>query len=159
ENGRLILSLVHNANRERSDVELIEEITPQVAQIPNVEAEFKRGEGGGGGLADISVNVNGPEYSEMIKISEGILKVMRESGNFRSITSSYKSPKEELQFVPDLKKLEQYGINGATIGTAIRTSIYGDDTSLFKEAGEEYDIRVELNQKYKQSQQALDNIS
>ncbi len=159
ENGRLILSLTPNSERERSDVDLINEITPEIAKIPNVEAEFRRGDGGGGGLADVSINVTGPEYSEMINISESILKIMRESGSFRSITSSYKSPKEELQFVPDLKKLEQYGVNGALIGTAIRASIYGDDTSLFKEAGEEYDIRVELNQSYKQSQAALDNIS
>ncbi len=159
ENGRIILNLTPNAERERSDVDLINQFTPIIAKIPNVEVEFKRGEGGGGGQADISIDVTGPEYSKMIEISQNIQKIMRESGYFRSITSSYKSPKEELQFIPDLRKLQQYGVGGAQIGTAIRASIFGDDTLVFKEGGEEYDIRIELNQDYKASQEAFENIS
>lgn len=159
ENGRIILNLLPKEERDVSDVDIINRITPQAALIPNVEVEFKRGEGGGGGQADISIDVTGPEYSKMIEISEKIRDVMSESGYFRSITSSYKSPKEELQFLPDLKKLEQYGVTGTAIGTAIRSSIYGDDTLVYKEGGEEYDIRVELTQSYKMSMEALDNIS
>tara|TARA_B100001248_G_scaffold262427_1_gene258347 strand:- start:818 stop:3859 length:3042 start_codon:yes stop_codon:yes gene_type:complete len=159
ENGRIVLTLIENSKREKSDEEIINELTPKVAKIPNVEVEFKRGDGGGGGEADVSINVTGIEYDRMIQISEQIEDIMLESGYFRSLTSSYKSPKEEVQFIPDLKKLEQYGISGSLLGSTIRSSIYGDDSGIYKENGEEYDIRVELEQNYKTTINALSNIS
>lgn len=159
ENGRVVVNLIPNSERERSDVDLIEAVTPAVAEIPGVEAEFKRGEGGGGMEADISINITGVEYDKMIEISHQIRDLMRETGYFRSITSSYKSPKEEVQFVPDLAKLQQYGLSSAQIGQSLRASIYGDDTNIFKEAGEEYDIRIELDQAYKDSSEALNKIA
>ncbi len=159
ENSRVVVSLVPNAERTRSDVDLIEIVTPEAAKIPGTEIEFKRGDGGGGMEADISIDVTGLEYSKMIEISEQIQELMRESGYFRSISSTYKSPKEEIQFQPDLKKLEQHGLNSASIGQALRASIYGDDTNVFKETGEEYDIRIELDQAYKDSADALNQVA
>ncbi|MEC9283654.1 MAG: efflux RND transporter permease subunit [Bdellovibrionota bacterium] len=159
ENAKIILSLKDKEFRTRSDVEVITELTPEVAKIPNVEAEFKRGDGGGGGNADISLNVLGDDYQEMVKISKRLNEIMRDSGYFRSLTSSYKAPKEEVQFIPDLSKLEQYGVNGALLGSTIRASIYGDDSNVFKEAGEEYDIRVEVGENYKGTPQDLQNIA
>lgn len=159
ENSRVVVTLIPNDEREKSDVQIIEEVTPLAAVIPGVEVEFKRGDGGGGGEADISINVTGIDYAKMVEISEQIKSVMRDSGYFRSITSSYKSPKEELQFIPNLSKLDQYGISSAQIGTGLRASIYGDDTNIFKEAGEEYDIRIELAESYKDSAEALNKIT
>lgn len=159
ENGRVIVSLIPNDSRVKSDVQIIEEVTPLAAVIPGVEVEFKRGDGGGGQEADISINITGLEYSKMIEISEQVRSVMRDSGYFRSITSSYKSPKEELQFVPNLEKLYQYGVSSAQIGSDIRASIYGDDTNIYKEAGEEYDIRIELAESYKNSSEVMNKIN
>ena len=34
------------------------------------------------------------------------------------------------------------------VGSIIRASVYGDDTNIYKEAGEEYDINVELDDRY-----------
>ena len=159
QNARIIVSLLPKEERTKSDAQIITEITPAVAQIPNIEAEFKRGDGGGGGNADVSLNVQGTNYDELIKISKQVNEIMLESGYFRSVTSSYKTPKEEVQFIPDMKKLEQYGVSGALLGRSLRASIYGDDTNVYKDQGEEYDIRVELGENYKGSTDSLKNIS
>lgn len=158
ENGEVILSLFPSDSRDKSDVDIINELTPKVAQIPNAEIEFKRGEGGGTIEADISLNIEGLEYDKMIELSEKVNTILVKSGYFRSVTSSYKSPKEEVQFVPDLRKLEQYGVNGSLLGSTIRSSIYGDDTNIFKEAGEEYDIRIELAERFKGSPSSLNSM-
>lgn len=159
QNARIIVSLLPKDQRQKSDAQLIEELTPAVAKIPNIEAEFKRGDGGGGGNADVSLNVQGIDYNELIKHSEAIKNLMLESGYFRSVSSSYKTPKEELQFIPDMKKLEQYGVNGALLGTSLRASIFGDESNIFKDQGEEYDIRVELGENYKSTSESLEKIN
>ncbi len=159
ENGRIIVNLKPSESRERSDVDLIDQLTPQVAKIPNMEVEFRRGDGGGGAEADISLNIVGKNYDEMVEVSKKVMKEMKASGYFRSLTSSYKNPSSELTFIPDLKKMEQYGVNGSIIGGTIRTAIYGDDTNVFREDGEEYDIRVEMKESYKQTADAFSKIN
>ena len=159
ENGRIIVNLKPSETRERSDVDLIDQLTPQVAKIPNMEVEFRRGDGGGGAEADLSLNIVGKNYDEMVEVSKKVMKEMKASGYFRSLTSSYKNPSSELTFIPDLKKMEQYGVNGSIIGGTIRTAIYGDDTNVFREDGEEYDIRVEMKESYKQTADAFSKIN
>lgn len=159
ENAKVILSLKKKEDRTKSDVEIIEELTPEIAKIPNVEIAFARGDGGGAGNADVSINIKGTDYDKMVELSKEMMDIMRNSGYFRSLSSSYKAPKEEIQFVPNLEKLEQYGVSGAMLGTTIRASIYGDDSNVFKEAGEEYDIRVEVGENYKSTPQDLENLS
>ncbi len=159
ENGKIIVNLHPAENRPESDKSIIDKLTPQVAKIPNVEIEFRRGRAGGNAEADLSLNIIGKNYSDMIKLSKEVEQKMKESGYFRSLTLSYKNPSSELTFVPNLKKMEQYGVNGALIGSAIRTSIYGDDTNVFREDGEEYDIRVEMKESYKQNASAFDKMN
>jgi len=73
---------------------------------------------------------------------------MEESGYFRSVRSSYKMPKKEIRLIPDQQTLIEHGVSNALVGTTIRAAVYGDDTNVYKEGGEEYDINVELDERY-----------
>ncbi len=159
ENARIVISLIDHELRKKSDNDIINEVTPLVAKIPGIEVEFKRGDKGGAPEGDISVDITGLEYDQMIIVAKQIEETMKESGYFRSTSSSYKSPKTELQFRPDLARLRQYGISSAQIGTEVRAAIYGDDNNVYKEGGEEYDIRVELADHYKNSEQIFNRMT
>lgn len=159
ENGRIVLKLKDKKERAQSDVDIIESLTPAVAQLPNAEIEFVRGDGGGGMQADVSINLSGPDYNKVVDYSKKAEKILRESGYFRSLVSSYKSPKDEIQLKPDLDKLERYGVSGSQLGMTLRSAVYGDDSNIYKEGGEEYDIRIELDSNYKRDQNALSHVS
>lgn len=160
ENASIVAKLKPAAERSRSDNDLIQLMTPFLATLPGVEVELRRGNGGGGGMGgDITINVLGPDYDEMIRLSEKVMEKMKETGSFRSIVSSYKEPKMEVRFLPDPAKLIRYGITNAQIGQAIRASIYGDNTNVLREAGEEYEISIELDDLYKTSAESLAEIA
>ncbi len=144
ENASVILNLVPSAERTKSDVDIINEVTPELAKVAGAEIEVIRGDGGGNGNADISINVTGSDYQEMITASRLLMSKMRDSGYFRSLVSSYKDPKRELNFVPSSKKLEKYGLQSSQVGAMLRSSIYGDDNNVYRENGEEYDIMIKL---------------
>lgn len=158
ENASVIVNLVPSTERIRSDVELIELATPSLAQTPSAEVEVVRGQGGGGMQADISINIYGTDYNEMIEKSKQTMQIMRDSGYFRSVVSSYKTPKEELQFSPNSSLLEKYGVSSAQLGGIFRTSIYGDDTSVLRQDGEEYDIRVKLADEFINSKESINEL-
>jgi len=148
ENALITANLLPLNERKRSDLAIIDKLVPFTAQIPDAEIEYSQAGSGPQG-ADMEINVYGNDYDEMIDLSMKMKTMMEESGYFRSVESSYKYPKTEIQFIPDQKKLIEYDIDNKMLSEVLRTSIYGDDTNVFKENGEEYDINVELDTLYK----------
>jgi HAE1 family hydrophobic/amphiphilic exporter-1 len=158
ENSAVVINLISSTERKRSDIDIIQELIPFTAQIPDAEINIRRGEARGGIEGDVSVNVYGFDYDKIIEISEKMREIMQDSGFFRSVTSSYKMPKKEIRFFPDQEKLIEHGLTAAEIGNTIRASVYGNDSNIYKEGGEEYDINVELDQRYSQDFDDLKQI-
>jgi len=157
ENAAIIVNLVPSSARKRSDADIINELIPFVTQIPDAEIMLERGESHGGMSAgDISIDVYGLDYQKMIDLSNAMKQRMEESGYFRGVKSSYRTPKNEARFIPDQKRLIEHGIQDIVIGDIIRSSVYGNDSNVYKEEGEEYDINVELDDRYTED---VDDIS
>ena len=159
ENAAVVMNLVPLAERGRGDVDIIHELIPFMAQIPDAEVNIERGEARGGIEGDITINVHGRDYDTMIALSRAMKKKMETSGYFRSVKSSYKVPKKEIRFVPDQKRLVEAGLTDAEVGSVVRASVYGDDSNVYKESGEEYDINVELDKKYTEDFDDLKQIN
>ena len=159
ENAAVIMDLIPQQKRKRSDLDIINDLTPILAVIPDAEIILARtGNFSEPGVGDVSINVYGEDYDEMIRISDQMKRAMEASGFFRSVRSSYQTPKNEIQFIPDQNKMMAYDVVNADVGAALRSSIYGDDTNIYKEKGEEYDINVELSEAYKQDMEDLAQI-
>ncbi|MBD64643.1 MAG: hypothetical protein CME62_05525 [Halobacteriovoraceae bacterium] len=157
ENASLIVNLKPLEQRTRSDLDIINILIPQFAKIPDASITLARGAGGGAsGQADITIDVRGIEYEKMVKISKDMEKIMKESGYFRSITSSHKEPKDEIVFYPNDLLMQQYGVTNSDVGPLIRTAVTGDDVAVFRELGEEYDINVTMAEEFKRN---IDDIS
>ncbi len=159
ENAAVVMNLVPLAERQRGDVDIIYELIPFMAQIPDAEINIERGEARGGIEGDVTINLYGRDYDRMIDISKAMKKKMEESGYFRSVKSSYKVPKKEIRFIPGQEKLVEAGLTDAEVGGIVRASVYGDDSNIYKEAGEEYDINVELDEKYTEDFDDLKQIN
>ena len=160
ENATMIITLIPYTERERSDLDVINYLIPALAKIPDLEINLGRGDPrGGSDYGDIVINVYGIEYDEMIVRSRQMVQIMQESGFFRSVELSYKDPKDEIRFIPDQDRMTDSGIPNALVAQALRASIYGDDTNIYKENGEEYKINVELTDEYKGSLEDLSQIN
>lgn len=158
ENSAVVINLISSTKRKRSDTDIIQELIPFTAQIPDAEINIRRGEARGGIEGDLSINVYGLDYHKIIEISEKMREMMQGSGFFRSVTSSYKTPKKEIRFFPDQEKLIEHGLTAAEVGNTIRASVYGNDSNIYKEGGQEYDINVELDERYRKDFDDLKQI-
>ncbi|MBN1622449.1 MAG: efflux RND transporter permease subunit [Endomicrobiales bacterium] len=158
ENATITLSLKPSRERERSDLDIINSLIPEVAKIPGAFIALNRG-GMGPGEADIAINVAGIDYDTIISISNQMIGIMEDTGYFRSVESSYKVPKDEIRFIPDDEKMMQYGVFNAQVGDLVRDAIQGNDRNVYKEKGEEYTINVELDPHYKQTPEDVGEIT
>ncbi len=146
QNIGMAINLTDAEKRKRTDMDIINELIPFVSQIPDMEVRMSRGRNSD---ADVQVNFYGKDYDEMIRLSQEMKAVMEETGYFRSVVSSYKKPKKEMKFIPDQETVNNYGVSATRIGDILRTAVFGDDQNTYKEAGEDYDINVELADEYK----------
>lgn len=158
QNVSVIANLYPYDQRDRSDLDIISLLTPRLAEVADVEIQTVRGDNGGNAQGDVSMNVYGNNYEQVIESSEKIMKLMRETGYFRSLTSSYKTPKTELKFYPDISEFERYGVTGQEVASAIRAAIYGDDTNIFREDEEEYDITIRISDQYLNTVESLSDV-
>ena len=160
ENAEITLDLTPSQQRKKSDAVIIDELIPFMAKIPDAEIQLIRsGLGGSIMEGDVSINLYGLDYDKMIELSQEAKRVMDETGYFRSVSSSYKVPKTEIQFIPDQEKLIEYGLTASQVGSIVRASVYGDDSNVYKEKGEEYDINVELDDSYAETFDDVKEIS
>ncbi len=159
ENATIFLNLIDADKRELSDLDLTQKIIPDIADIPDIEVDVKRG-GSKTGYADVTLNIYGTDYDAMINYSEQIKQIMDTMGVFRSVSSSYKKPQKECRFIPNQKKLKQYGISNYQIASTIRNSLYGNEDSTFRDTNnnESYDIRIEIEDVFKDSKETFENM-
>lgn len=158
QNGTVVANLLPVEERSRSDVQIIRQISGFLSKIPNIEVEIKRRESVGTAGADISINFYGEDYSKLVELTKKAEKLMKESGYFISLTSTHKTPNAEAKLSPDPQSMDKYGVSAAAISQALRASIYGDDSNVFKEKGEEYDVVVDLMDDYTSSLKSLEDI-
>jgi len=158
ENATITMNLSRGDERDRSDIQIIEDLLPSLASIPDADISIIRGRIKGIDKGDMNLNVYGHDYDKMVQLSKEMQEKMEQTGYFRSVSLSYKEPKMEVCFIPNEKALMEAGLREAQVGMALRVAINGDDSNIYKENGDEYNISVRLNDQYIRSFNNLNNI-
>ncbi|MFA5250190.1 MAG: efflux RND transporter permease subunit [Parachlamydiales bacterium] len=148
ENASVTVNLLPVEKRKKSDVKIIEELVPFFSKILDAEITINRGDRKGFDSGDITLNIKGSNYDQMIGFMQQMKEKMIDTGYFRNISSTYKIPKKEIRFIPDQKRLMEYGLKELQVGSLIYSAVYGDRSNIFKNNGKEYDILIRLDEKY-----------
>jgi hydrophobic/amphiphilic exporter-1 (mainly G- bacteria), HAE1 family len=143
--GQITLNMVHIEKRERNTKQIADSIRPLLTDIPAAEIQVTTGESGGPGGSPIMIEVSGPELDKINEIAQQVVELSKQVDGIIDIRSSYESGKPELRFVPDRSQMSAYGVTSFQIGSVLRTAFEGAEVTYFREAGEDYDIRVQLS--------------
>ncbi len=160
ENAKITLDLVPSGKRRRSDLQIIDSLTVFISSLPDVEANcVRQGMSSSVSDGDIAIDLYGTDYTVMAGIAGQMKEIMYKNGAFQSVILSYKTPKKELRLIPDEEKLNEFGLTAAGVGAVMRYSIYGEDSNVYKEKGEEYKVNVELDDRYARNFDDIKEIS
>ena len=144
------------ANEMRDDIEKLPEIEKYYVDPGSSRAASALGMGGG---SNLEVKVFGNDFDETNVISEKIAAALKNISGTKDILISRDKEKTELQLVLDNEKMTSFGLNTATVATAIRNRITGVTATKYKEEGNEYDVEVRYDEKFRQSTEDIQNIS
>jgi hydrophobic/amphiphilic exporter-1 (mainly G- bacteria), HAE1 family len=147
--------------RDRSVWELAAALREEIAALPEV-INFSVETAGmqmGGTTNTVDVEIYGYDFDVTNALAEEIRLKMETVSGAIDVQVSRKDDKPELQFVLDRDKLALHGLTTAMVSTNIRNRISGMIASQYKEEGEEYDIRVRLQEEFRSSLTDLEEIT
>ncbi|WP_430973231.1 efflux RND transporter permease subunit [Sunxiuqinia rutila] len=149
----LTLRLSDIDERERTVWQIADDFRAQVALLPEVVSSTistsTQGLGGSGNTVDYEIY--GYNFDVTNLYAEQVLDRLKRMDGAQDVTISRKNDKPELQIVLDRNKLSEHGLTTAQVSMFIRNRINGLVPSYYKEEGEEYDIKIRLEEKYRNS--------
>ncbi len=140
----------------RKDIEVLPEVEKYFVDPGASRASAMMGMGGGNNL---EVKVYGNDFDETDILSEKLSEALKGIKGTKDILISRDKEKTELQLVLDNAKMTSFGLNTAAVASAVRNRITGLTATKYKENGNEYDVIVRYDEKFRQSTEDINNIT
>jgi HAE1 family hydrophobic/amphiphilic exporter-1 len=146
--------------RKRSDIEIAEQIRPELAKYPEIiNYQVTTGGISMGSSSTFDLEIYGYDFNSTNKLAQELQQSVTGLKGVRDVQISRKDDKPELEVILDREKLALNGLNSTSVSNAIRNRISGMTASKFREDGDEYDIIVRLQEQYRNSVSMLEEVS
>ncbi len=118
-------------------------------------------EGGGGmaGKSAVDIEIYGYDFETSDALAEQVAEMFRNMEGCTEVTISRDEYTPEYHVEFDLEKLASNGLDVTTASMYLRNRINGSVTSYYREDGDEYDIRVRYDRKFRESLEDIENIT
>jgi HAE1 family hydrophobic/amphiphilic exporter-1 len=146
--------------RERSQAEIANVIRDVLRDYP----EFKKikvtegGGGMGGGASTADVEIYGYDFETTDRVAKEVQAKMLATGAFAQVLLSRDEYIPEYQVDFDREKLAINGLNTTTAASYFSAAMNGSTQSVYREDGDEYDIRVRYAPEFRTSVEDIENI-
>jgi len=113
---------------------------------------------GNSNSAPIQIAVKGVDLAQVRKVAEQYRDIVGTVPGTQFVQLSVKNLKEQVYVKLDREKMTLLGLNASQVGSALQKAFNGDNKSKFKEAGNEYDILIGLDQYNRSSIENVRNL-
>ena len=154
------LRTVDIKDRDRDIFVIADQVRNILKRFPDVLQYTVSTSSSGGSMGGNSVDIEimGHDFNTTTRLANEIAVKARQIPGAEDIKISRDDDKSELQVILDQDKLARHGLTTSEVGSFLRNRVYGFRNSKFKENGEEYDIIVRLDEKYRSSITEIENI-
>jgi multidrug efflux pump len=160
--GKVTVAFVEYGKRNgESTWDYMGKIREGVGDYPGVDVKVDKEQGGPPTGKPINVEIIGPEFEKLIEISEAFKYTIVDSLGIQGIEnlkSDLQLNKPEILVDIDRQKANKEGITTAQISNAIRTALYGNEVSKYRQGDEDYPIQVRLRDEYRENLDQLLNL-
>ncbi|MBD3320659.1 MAG: AcrB/AcrD/AcrF family protein [Chitinivibrionales bacterium] len=133
--------------RQRSLVEIMNEIKKECSAIPGAESvRYRIVRGGPPVDPPISFRLFGNNYSEMITIAEDMKKKLRQYPELYNIGDNLQKGTPELRVIVNKDRAARFGLSVSAIGSHIRAGFDGIGATTVFDNNEEVDVIVSFGQ-------------
>ncbi len=163
ENGTHLLSfnirLVKKTERNKSITELSDGIRELLRNHVEINMyTVSTGQGSMGGQSTVDIELYCYDFNTTDQFAADLAARMRQVEGCSEVVISRDEYTPELEVVFDRQKLAENGLNSTTAASYVRNRFNGYTASLFREDGDEYNIRVRYAPEFREDERAIENI-
>ena len=164
-NGTHVISMnlrfVQKTERDLSISEIGDGIRKMLSEY-SIIRKFVVTEGGMGamgGKSSVDIEIYGYDFDASDALAEQVAQMFRSMEGCSEVTISRDEYTPEYHVDFDLEKLARSGLDVTTASAYLRNRINGSVNSYYREDGDEYDIRVRYDRKFRESIEDIENIT
>ncbi len=135
-------------NDQRSDQQIAELLRDRLTDIPGAQFTIATGggPGGGGANAPLEMQLLGENQDALTRTAMNLKREVARLKGLDQVDTSVEAGQPEVQIDIDRLRTFDAGMSVAQVATAVRNSIAGVTDTKYREGGDEYDIRVQLEE-------------
>lgn len=146
EDASITLRLTKGDEREIKIKEFMNLVRTELADLPDAAISVVTEGEGGGSNADLLMEVLSSDQESLSLVAGQVYEIVRNTEGLVEVQTSEKSGKPEIVIRPRRTQLAWRGLNPMTVGMILRTAYEGEEAGVYREHGEEYDIKVKYEE-------------
>jgi HAE1 family hydrophobic/amphiphilic exporter-1 len=142
-NANIYVRLVDLHERDFSQFDVMDEARAVLHRYPDLRASVQGVNplsSGGSRLAELELNLRGPDLSRLQEYADRLMAGMREMPGVVDVDTTVAVRKPELRLEIDREKASDLGLDVQSVAATVQTYIAGLPVSKFKEDDQQYDI-------------------
>ena len=158
----IYVSLTDPSQRRETQSDIMDQVRREIA--PKFPAEWRMtvmlvpAFNTGQSSANVQYMIAGPSLDRISEAATAALEEARKIPGIRDLDTTLVNGKPEITAVVDRSKAGEMGVNIADLSSTLRLLVGGADVSTFSEGGEQYDIHLRADQRFRNDRRALDMI-
>lgn len=153
--GYMLCLLTDASTRLISAKQLTDSVRTLLQQVPGIKYSISMSQPEGGSSKPIEISLRGEDRDELNRLTHQVQGMLNDIPGATDIDNSMQEGKPEIQLEIDRRMADDLGLSLMTIPLTVRYLIEGEVVTRFKDGDEEYDVRVKLEEKFKNSSDAV----
>ena len=140
------IKLVDKNERKYTANQLADILTKELADIPNAKIKVTGSMlgMGGGGRSGLQFMIEGQDNARLEQLKNEVTKAIEDIPGLINLDTSSRYGRSELTLYPKRDKLAAAGATVYDLALALRANVEGLVSTKYREAGNEYDIKISL---------------
>lgn len=157
--AKIRIKLVDADERDLSSRQMANLFIRELSDIPNAKIRISAISGAGMSSSPIEFYLKGQDNDMLEVYKEELLSNIRDTQGLVNLTTSSRTGKPEVTLIPDRVKIAEAGLSVYDLAFTLRSAIEGIVATTYRELGNEYDIRVVLQDESVDTPEEIGNIT
>lgn len=158
--AKMSVKLVDVNERSISSTEAVDMFIGDLSDIPNAKIRVSAvSMSSDRGSNPVQFSIVGSDNEKLEEYKNEVLEKIKRIDGLVNLNTSSRSGKPEITLTPKRNEVANAGLTTYDLALTLRAAMEGLVTTTYKEDGEEYDIRVQLNDESVDSPQEIANLA
>jgi HAE1 family hydrophobic/amphiphilic exporter-1 len=148
----IYVGLTHLTERTRSQQEIMQDVRRRLAVFPGMRVSVQQINlisGGGFRQTPFNLILRGPDLGRLEQYAAAVIQELKTKPGFVDLDTGQALRQPEVQVHIDRQKASDLGVKVDAVAAALRTMVGGEKAGFYREAGEQYDVRLRLKEEFR----------